>query len=53
MEKDKKSCPKKCREFLIFKKEVDVTFKDFNASKRLFIAEHLVNNSTCAKSYNK
>ena len=30
----------------------DIPVKVLNASKRSSIAEHLVNNSTCANSYN-
>ena len=49
--KSKRACPKECREFFAFQ-IINIPVKVLNASKRSFIAEHLVNNSTCVNSYN-
>ena len=44
--------PKSVENFCFLEKKGDVPVKVLNASKRSSIAEHLVNNSTCANSYN-
>ena len=38
---------------MLSNKKDDISVKVLNASKRSFIAEHLVNNTTCTNSYNK
>ena len=44
--------PKSVENFCISFKKDDIPVKFLNASKRSSIAEHMVNNSTCASSYN-
>ena len=44
--------PKSVENFCCLDKKDYITAKVLNASKRSIIAENLVNNSTCAKSYN-
>ena len=40
------------RTFTFQKKKVEIPVKFLNATKRSSIAEHFLNNSTCANSYN-
>ena len=44
--------PKSVDNFCLSVKKDDILVKVLNASKRSSIAEHMVNNSTCASSYN-
>ena len=48
----KEHVPKNVENFCFSDKKDDIPVKVINASKRLSIAEHLVNNSTFANSYN-
>ena len=50
--KIKEHVPKSVDNFYISKKKNDIPVKVLNVSKRSPIAEHLVNNSTCANTYN-
>ena len=47
----KRACPKQCRYFCFTEKKDDIPVKVLKASKRLSIAEQLINNSTCANIY--
>ena len=48
----KEHVPKSIENFCCSDKKDDIPVKVLNASKRSSIAEHLVNNTTCANSYN-
>ena len=48
----KEHVPKSVENFCFSDKKDDIPVKAINAFKRSSIAEHLVNNSTCANSYN-
>ena len=48
----KEHVPKSVENFWFSEKKDDTQVKVVNTSKRSFIREHLVNNSTCANSYN-
>ena len=48
----KEHVPKSVDNFCCLDKKDDIPAKVLNASKRSSIAEHLVNNQTCANSYN-
>ena len=48
----KEHVPNRVENFCFSDKKDDIPVKVLNASKRSSIAEHLVNNPTCANSYN-